>query len=216
MREPQKIYSDDKREATWQPGRVIIHSHVAKKDLPTIPMSALILDAKIQKDTVAMIRKSGQNPADLRVLARFGKSDLVAPTVVAEAIYTAATRLENEYRAECDRIANLPANRERNAIEALYEEAYRIERGTTDDNVMIPAQLRAEARERMVAWREKYSEAAKAEDRSNALTKAADLRSKAVGALTYDADGWISREEQKKRHDEFIREAEEIERGVSR
>lgn len=208
---PQKIYSDDKREATWKPGSITIFSKVAKKSLPTIPMRLLILDAKIQRATIDTLKKSGQNPADYRAIYRAGSADMVAPTNVAETIFGEANRLEKEYQAECDRVANLPENRDRREIEELYEKAYRIEHSSSEDNVMVPAQLRALARQKMAEWREKYQDAARDEDARELLSKASDLRSKAVGALVYDADGWISRGEQQKRHDEYIKEAEELE-----
>lgn len=206
-----KVYSDDKREATWEPGMLTIHSRVAGKDLPTIPMRCLVLETKIQTPTLDNLCKMGQNPADYRVIYRFGQSDMIAPTDVAEAIYREATRLENEYRTECSRIADLPENKERRAIADLYNRADRIEQSDSEDNVMLPAMLRAEARQKMEEWRSRYPEAARAEDAQRLMDKAADLRHKASGALVYDADGWINAEGRQQRHDDFIREAEELE-----
>lgn len=210
----ETIYSDDEREFTWRPGQIVVWSRAANKTM-TFPASKLILDPQLQRKSVALLKKIGKNPADYRVLWRLGDSDLVTPTDVAEKVFREGTRLEAEYEAECKRIRNLPENRERDEIERLWAEADRIERSDREDNVATPVQLRSRARRLMAEWRKKYPEAGRDEDRRELMAKAADLRSKAVGALTYDADGSLGPEEQKRSHDEFIRQAEELERKAA-
>lgn len=57
------------------------------------------------------------------------------------------------------------------------------------------------------------TESAAAKERAKNLKAKADHeRSLAIGALTYDMDGWLNREEQQKRHDEFKANAMKMER----
>lgn len=60
----------------------------------------------------------------------------------------------------------------------------------------------AKADKALAQWREDYPEAGRDEKRSNLLASAESMERQAKGALTYDADGWISPNEQQKRHDE--------------
>lgn len=46
--------------------------------------------------------------------------------------------------------------------------------------------------------------------------QAAHQRELAVGALTYDADGWISREGRQKRHDEMLQKAQALEQEAAK
>lgn len=104
------------------------------------------------------------------------------------------------------------AREEREAISNLYARADRsLNYDTDEDNVSRGYSLRAEADRRLAAWRVQYPHQAKEEERSILLAQAAKRRDLAAGALIYDADGWISPDEQQRRHDEIIREAEEIE-----
>jgi hypothetical protein len=206
-----QIYSDEKRTATWEPGKVIIYSHTQKKSMPVIPMQSLTIDRRISSTVSAAIKKMGENPAEYRVICRFGTTELVAPANAAEIIFNEANRLENDYRSECDRIANLPENRERRAISDLFAKAERISKSSSEDNVCLPAKIRAEARGLLAAWRAKYPEAAAKEDAEKLMSDASELRSKAIGALLYDCDGMFSGNDQQKRHDDFIKAAEELE-----
>jgi len=104
-----------------------------------------------------------------------------------------------------------PAMRERAEISAIYSKAHKLENSSSEDNVSGPMRLRARANTMLDAWRTKYPNEAKKETNGILLAKAQELRSKAIGALTYDADGWITQEEQQKRHDDFIKQAEALE-----
>jgi hypothetical protein len=206
-----EIYKDEKRVASWEPGIVGIYSKTTKKAMPVMQVHALVVSNKINTATTAALRKMGENPTNWRVIYRFGKADVVLPANVAEIIYKEANRLESEHRAKCEEIANRPENQERQAIRDLFAKAERIARSDSDDNVWLPAKLRADARAKLAAWLEKYPEAAKKEEAAKMMAEAADLRSKASGALFYDADGLLSHEDQQKRHDDFIKEAEALE-----
>mgnify|MGYP001377210684 CR=1 FL=1 len=52
------------------------------------------------------------------------------------------------------------------------------------------------------------------ENNEKLVRKAEKLRDLARGALTYDCDGSLSQAEQQKRHDTFIKQAEEIELSI--
>jgi hypothetical protein len=105
--------------------------------------------------------------------------------------------------------ANIRAAREeRNAISKLYSEAERaLEHDTDDNNVSRGYGARAEADARLLAWRKKCPSEAMREDAQRLLAKADHEEHMAVGALTYDADGWIGPAEQQRRHDEFMANA---------
>lgn len=184
---------------------------VGRKEI-TIPTYKISMSTSILPQVAKQLSAMGENPANWYAIKDgAGNPVVVLPTATKTAILE-AIQMGKDLDAENNRIANLPENKERRAIDDLYDRADRLERSNSDDNVAGPARLRAEARNRMAAWREKYEDAAKKEDRRNSLDKAATLRQKAVGALVYDADGILSREEQQARHDELIRQAEEIER----
>lgn len=104
-----------------------------------------------------------------------------------------------------------PAQKERDRINGLYAKADRVANSNSEDNVWLPMQLRGQADKALAKWREDYPEEAKAERKAALMADAAELRSKAVGALTYDADGWLDNAAQQARHDEYISKAEAIE-----
>lgn len=108
--------------------------------------------------------------------------------------------------------AHVRAGREeRVEIENLFARSRRaLNRDTDDMNVERGYRLEAEARRRLQAWRKDYPDEAKEERRRAMHAKADREESLAVGALTYDADGWISREEQQKRYEEGKEKAASI------
>ena len=207
----KKIYEDDKRTATFDNGYVVIFSKIANKTLPGFGVSRMICDERIQPGGIRELKKAGQKPSDYKSLCRFGKKDVLAPVDVAEKIYSAAKQAEKEENQRLNDYLSKPVNKERRAIAKLFEKANRIENSGREDNVSRPMELRSEAKTRKAAWRETYPEAAKEEDIYDLESKARELRSKAAGALIYDADGWLSEEEQQKSHDKLIKKAEQIE-----
>ena len=121
-----------------------------------------------------------------------------------------AEDVEREEQAKADAAyAALPkevraAQQERQAIDELYRRSDRALNHDTDgDNVSRGYRLQGEANRRLAAWRIQYPTAAKEERRATLLAQAEHEDHMACGALTYDADGWISPEEQRRRHDEF-------------
>lgn len=105
------------------------------------------------------------------------------------------------------------AREERDAISRLFAAAWQSEHRDEDDNNINRAMMqRGEAAQRLAAWRVKYPAAAREEDRNELLEKAEKEESLAKGALVYDADGWLSRVDQKKAHDEHMAKAAEYRR----
>ena len=121
-------------------------------------------------------------------------------TVVKQSEYLAATEA-----------ALTPAQRERREINNLYARAERIANSDSEDNVSGQMMLRARAGRLLADWRAKYPAEAAAERRAEMLDKAAHLRDMARGALTCDMDGWITTDEQQRRHDDYISQAKAIE-----
>jgi hypothetical protein len=65
------------------------------------------------------------------------------------------------------------------------------------------------ARKALAEWRAQHPREAAMETAANLRAQADDLERKAQGALTYDADGWLSAADRQRRHDEWMTEAEE-------
>lgn len=158
----------------------------------------------LKKDEIGALRKAGFNPAEWYALSLpNGYTFALLPLVTRAAVET-ALRARQEWIEEQQRD---PANIERNRIEDLY---IRSRRAYENGDWSECYQLKAEADQALTAWRAQYPEAAQAERRSALLAKADDQESLAVGALTYDADGWISPEEQEKRAAAFRAKAAEL------
>lgn len=110
---------------------------------------------------------------------------------------------------------NRTAQAERSKIERMYDAA---EAKRDWPGSYFPAVYQARAA--LSAWRAKYPREAARENASNLRAQADALKLKALRALTYDADGVISADEQRKRHDEWMEQAaskiaaaEQIEQG---
>lgn len=100
---------------------------------------------------------------------------------------------------------------ERKAIEKLYGIADKaLNYDTDEDNVSRSYSTRTEADRRLEAWQKNYPKAARRERARDMDSQADREENLAVGALTYDADGWISPEEQKQRHDEGMVKAADL------
>jgi hypothetical protein len=144
----------------------------------------------------AALRKGGKDPSDFRTLNNSINFQ------VPDADWVDAQH--KAYQAEC----NSPANVERGEIEGMFNRA----EGQRDyPGVYFNSLHRAESA--LAAWRTKYPAYADAEDARNRKDRADALRRTAQGALLYDADGSIGPEEQQRRHDEMMAEADRIEEG---
>ena len=122
--------------------------------------------------------------------------------------YDAKLRAEKE-------AALTPAQRERSEISKVSDRAERRINDTDEMNVQDHFSGRATAAAMLKAWRAKYPAAAMKEDAANLRGQAAGERDLAVGALTYDADGWLSQEDQQQRHDKAIAEAIALEKQAT-
>jgi hypothetical protein len=108
---------------------------------------------------------------------------------------------------------NTAALQERTRIEQMFDLA---ESKRNYPGAYFPAKAKAQAA--LKAWQEKHPREAALEHARRLREEAGHLRDKARGALAYDADGWLSREDQQKRHNELmdqcqtkLSEAEKIE-----
>jgi hypothetical protein len=111
------------------------------------------------------------------------------------------------WKAAEDASYNAPANVERRTISDLYARANRLANSQSENNVAGPRMIRIDADQKLAAWREKYPEAAKEEKKGKLLAEAEHQEDLASGALTYDSDGWLDKQEQQKRHDDFTARA---------
>jgi predicted RNA-binding protein YlxR (DUF448 family) len=103
------------------------------------------------------------------------------------------------------------ARSERNAIERLYQLSDKaLNHDTDDNNTSRGYWLLAEADDRLKAWRANYPKEAMREDAQDLMSRAVHQDELAAGALCYDADGWISTEDQQRRHDEYKAKAEQL------
>jgi len=115
----------------------------------------------------------------------------------------------DEYDAEL-RAAVPPALRARREIQSEIERLVASIREHGDSTGAKYIKL-DEAKGRLRVWQEKYPEAALAERVAKLRAQAEHQRGLAKGALIYDADGSLSREDQQRRHDDFMAKATELE-----
>lgn len=159
-------------------------------------------EARLGREVTDAIRKQGKNPDGYWGIAYPGNLQIALPTETREDVLAAIKDWRSEDAArqsEAARVAALPENIERRAIDEMLERADRLENSPSEDNVSGPLRLRAEAERRFEAWKAKYPEAAAREMAADLLAEADHEDELALGALTYDADGWLSREDQEAR-----------------
>ena len=183
--------------SVWRNGIPVIDSQ-AVGGLGVEPTNTLVKAARWAEIPACSYARMGVNP-----------SGLVLADEAAELA---------ESRREADAyLAVHPEVVERAEITRLYEAAHRSEHRDTDDNQMMRAcQQRARADKLLAAWRIKYPDAARAEKATDLRSQAADKRSLAAGALAYDCDGSLTAEMQQERHDNYMREADELDRAAAR
>ena len=149
--------------------------------------------ARLSGKAADAVRSAGKDPADYRGLP--GTNYDLAAADWIDAQYEAL-----EQRREADR--RNPVNIARSRVNHLFARA---ERRIDYPGEYYP--MLSGARAALAAWRAQYPDAARAEDRQELLDEARDLQDLATGALLYDADGWLSREDQQRRHDEYLAQA---------
>lgn len=106
------------------------------------------------------------------------------------------------YAEDSARLAALPVHQQRRKAERLFEKAAALK---DEPGRYFPALLAAQ--KALASWREIYPDAAREEDRQSILAEADDLEHKAATALVYDADGWLSAQDQQISSAEFQRKA---------
>ena len=174
--------------SVWYEGMPLIDGQACPEKAAEIKAARLARNwAKIPAESFAHF---GENPSGLEVLD--GK------------------KLEDERRAAAE-AAITPAQRERGEIEELFYGAEARMNAADDDNTMDYYHLLGQAESRLKVWKTKYPVAARREEATKLKEYAAEKRSRADGALLYDADGALDKAAQQQRHDKFIAEAEAAE-----
>lgn len=205
------IWSDDKREIYVNDESFIIKTKKGSKF--ELPIQNVTIKDSPSSATMSLLKKNNSKADDFYFIP-YGSSEIVVPIETKKAVEDAVSfnkNLANEKKAERDRLYSLPENVERRKIDELFYEADKIERSNRDDNVSTPMMLREKANRLLAEWNIKYPDAKNREESNRLKNKAKEKRRLANGALLYDADGSISREEQKTRHDNLIKEAENLE-----
>ncbi|MGB4006975.1 MAG: hypothetical protein WBL79_00030 [Bacillota bacterium] len=194
------IYSDNERAITVNGCMLTINKSDNSK-IDVMIDNDLSASTDIPANFIAAFKAKGLNPADFYVLLAGSIVRAALPLVTREAVETAI----REYCAEVEAARRDPVNMERTRIDRLYAQA---QRACDNGNNSEYFSLKAQADKALAAWREAYPAAANNE-RKHALEADADaLEAKAKGALLYDADGDLSREQQQARHDSWMAAAQ--------
>jgi ABC-type branched-subunit amino acid transport system ATPase component len=107
-----------------------------------------------------------------------------------------------------------PAQIARRKITNLFEQARIIANSDSEENVSESMMIRSKACIMLSKWHKNYPKEAAQEKKQEMTDKATRLRERAANALVFDMDGSIGAVEQKKRHDDYIKQAEAIEDAV--
>lgn len=190
-----EIYKDEKRVITVNYGVIKVNTNPNVRVILSDAATTTIIPAEYQ----GALKKQGADPSDYFVVKGYGGRvcgcfPLTAKDAVEKAI--------RDYKIERDAPLS-PATIARNKVSALFAKAERL---IDYPGEYFPA--RNAARKALIEWQANYPEAAKEEKRSKLLAQAEDLKSKAIGALVYDADGSLTAEYQQKQHDKWMAEAE--------
>lgn len=112
--------------------------------------------------------------------------------------------------AKAAEAAKTPAQKEREAIDALYRRANAAEYASDDDNVDRYYELKGEADRRLKAWKTANPKLWALEQAEKLELDANEIEAKAPDALLYDADGSISYDDQRALRDKEIAKAQEL------
>lgn len=200
-------YKDDKRTLTVKDYGLHIQSGTSVFCLPVQNLKIETLPCAEIRD---MLKKAGIDPKS-KIYIPYNNVQICLPVELSSIISKIIADVKER---EDQKIINRkkPENIERNKIEQKFIMAFTIENSDSDDNVWLPCKLRAEAKKELAEWQAKYPQAAKKELAAELMLQADKKRSLATGALLYDADGGINKDDQQKRHDDFIKKAEELEK----
>ncbi len=148
--------------------------------------------------------------AVIRFAERIGGKGVCArlegrPELAAAAAAYIAAQVEARAAAEAER--NRPEWVERRRISNLFARAEGLRDYPAEYHLVLQG-----AQAALAAWRERYPEAAREARRERLLAEARDAEEKATGALTYDADGWLSAEDRQERHDKWMAAAAQLRR----
>lgn len=205
------IYEDDTRTLTLEGDILTASLKASRKRGITCSLSAAKIGSphpKLRED----LRKRGGKWFQVYRVGSSGKTfpEMCLPESARAAVEGAikgVAREAQERKRVAENTCNRPENVAQAKIDALLAKADCIENSTSEDNVMVPAQLRAEASKLHADWVKKYPKAAQAERRAKRLGQADHLEHLAKGALLYDADGWLDEKARQARHDKLMAEA---------
>jgi len=193
-------HADTRSDGTlWYKGNPILNKS-APGALTPADAAQMMRAGKFDDIPVSMYVRMGPNAGGLDVLAAAEWDRLCADAAAAK-----------RARYEADH----PGAAERRAIEDAFAAANKLEHSPSEDNVWRPIQMRAEARQRLAAWRSQYPAEAAEEDAAELRTRADHEDSLASGALTYDADGSLSAEDQERRAAEHTAKAADYRRQAN-
>ena len=179
----------------------------AKNDNPLIDGESARSKHEGKEKLAALIKARKSEEIPLACIAKYGHNESGLLVVDKDEYYA-------EKRAKAEREMT-PAQRERIEIQKLYAKANKIANSESEDNVSKPMAIRSKADKKLADWRKKYPVEAAKEKAADLRAKADHERDLARGALLYDADGWLSKEDQQKRHDEHIAKATELEKQAT-
>ena len=191
-----EIYKDEKRTLTVEKGVLRISSNAAI----TIYLSDASIGCAIPADYKTALAKKGEKPENYYVLLGYGGKTVNAclPIITRDAVGKAI----KEHKASVEAMRNRPSAIARAKVSGLYNRAAGL---VGDAGEYYPALNRAQAAK--AQWEKDYPEDAKKERKENLLVEAESLKSKAIGALVYDADGSLTAADQQKNHDEWMAKA---------
>lgn len=165
-----------------------------------VPLSAAIRQPNAEE--IAALEKAGCDPNGRYVLCvpikngSGGGGLAICPPETRAAVEAALL----DYAAQIEAIRHDPANRERSRIEGIYRRAAAAYENA--DWAQYHA-LTGDADEALAKWRSDFPEAARRERSEKLLAAAAHQEELAAGALTYDADGSLSRAKMEERAARF-------------
>jgi len=157
-----------------------------------------------QADYVRRVKAGELTAQDRACLVKLGANPSGLEALTAEQYERQEQERIAAMRAEYDRTH--PGAAERRRIDGIYAEADRKRDWPGEYHPLM-----IEADKALEKWRATYPREAAAERASDLRAEAEHQRSLAVGALVYDADGWIDRKGQKERAAKFEAEAAKLE-----
>jgi len=196
----ETIYADKLRTIQVDNGRLVIKSirGEGRYDLHGMTMASLT------SALANSLRNKGINPEGwYSIQTNPANVYAVLPPETREAVANAIASYEKQIYEE----THNPANVERKRIAALFQKA--TQQKYTNPDAYYQG-IRA-AKDALARWGVQYPKAAAMEKANDMRSEAFLKRQLASKMLTYDADGSLTSENQRKQHDSLIAEADKLE-----